>query len=159
MGSGTPESGEGASLGEQKAESRTSFCRGVAVLRWAKDFGGPRLRGTASGDAVPGGVRHRRVASRDSTVLGEQPSPNKECGRPVATAPPRTMSRLETCLAKIWEILLRPCGDEGRNTILGRSWCLRSWLVRTPRGVGLDLFRLSYILIFILEVAGYGCCP
>ncbi len=124
MGSGTPESREGAPLGEQKAESRTSFCRGVAVLRWAKDFGGPRLRGTAFGDAVPGGVWHRRVASRDSTVLREQPSPNKGCGTPVATAPPRTMSRLQTCVATDTEDVLRLCMGEGRNTMLRRGWSL-----------------------------------
>ena len=57
------------------------------------------LLGTASGDAVPGGVTHRRVAPRDSTVPREQPSPIKVCGTPVATAPPRTMSRLQSGVA------------------------------------------------------------
>jgi len=75
---------------------------------------------------VPGGVGHRRVAPRDSTVPREQPSPSKGCGTPVATAPPRTMSCLQPCVATNWEILLRPDVCEGRNTMLRRGRCASS---------------------------------
>ena len=69
---------------------------------------------------MPGGVTHRRVAPRDSTVPREQPSPIKVCGTPVATAPPRTMSRLQSGVATDYEILLRPGVGEGRNNVLKR---------------------------------------
>ena len=62
---------------------------------------------------MPGGVRHRRVAQGDSTVPREQPSRIKGCGTPVATAPSRTMSRLQPCFAIDREILLRPGVGEG----------------------------------------------
>ena len=76
------------------------------------------LLGTASGDAVPGGVTHRRVAPRDSTVPRQYPSPVSGCGTREATAPPRTMSRLQSCVATDWGILLRPGVGEGRNNLL-----------------------------------------
>jgi len=44
-------------------------------------------------------------------------------GTPVATAPSRTMSRLQPCVATNWEILLRPDVGEGRNTMLRGGWC------------------------------------
>ena len=72
---------------------------------------------------MPDGVRHRRVAQCDATVPREQPSPIKGCGTPVATAPPRSMSRLQPCVATNWEILLRPDVCEGRNTMLRSGWC------------------------------------
>ncbi len=75
---------------------------------------------------MPGGVRHRRVASRDSTVQRDQASPLKGCGTPVATAPSRTMSRLQPRVATHWEILLRPRVGEGRNTMLRRDRCASS---------------------------------
>ena len=40
-----------------------------------------------------------------------------------ATAPPRTVSRVQPCVATEWKILLRPDVDEGRNNVLKRSWC------------------------------------
>ena len=72
---------------------------------------------------MPGGVRHRRVAQFDSTVPREQPSPIKGCSTPVATVPPRTLSRLQPFVATDWKILLRPGVGEGRNNVLKRSWC------------------------------------
>ena len=42
---------------------------------------------------------------------------------PVATAPSRMMSLVQSCVAKDWEILLRPGVREGRNNVLKRSWC------------------------------------
>lgn len=66
---------------------------------------------------------HRRVAQRDSTVPREQPSPTKGCGTPVATASPRTVSRLQPRFAPDWEIMLCPGVGEGRNNVLKRSWC------------------------------------
>lgn len=71
---------------------------------------------------MPRRIRHRRVAQCDSTVPREQPSHIKGCGTPVATAPSRTMSRLQPPVATHWEILLRPCVSEGRNTMLRRGW-------------------------------------
>lgn len=71
---------------------------------------------------MPHGIRHRRVAQCDSTVPRDQPSPIKGCGTPVATAPPETVSRVQSCVATDWEILLRPCVSEGRNTMLRRGW-------------------------------------
>ncbi len=73
---------------------------------------------------MPGGVTHRRVAQCDSTVPREQLSPTKGCSRPVATAPPRTVSRLQPCVATERKILLRPGVGEGRNTTLRRGWCV-----------------------------------
>lgn len=58
-----------------------------------------------------GGVGHRRVARRDSTVPREQPSRFKGCGTLVATN---------------WDILLRPDVGEGRNTMLRGGWCASS---------------------------------
>ena len=72
---------------------------------------------------MPGGVRHRRVAQHDSTVPREQPSPIKECGTPVATVPPQTVSRLQSCVATDSEELLRPGVGEGHTTILRRGRC------------------------------------
>ncbi len=72
---------------------------------------------------MPGGVGHRRVAQCDSTVPRDQPSSFKGCGTPVATEPPRTVSRLQPCVAIERKILLRPGVGEGRNTVLKRSWC------------------------------------
>ena len=43
----------------------------------------------------------------------------------MATAPPRTVSRLQSGVATDWEILLRPDVGEGRNTMLRRGWCGR----------------------------------
>ena len=45
-------------------------------------------------------------------------------GTPVATAPPRTLSRVEPCVATDSEGLLRPRLGEGRNTMLRRGWCV-----------------------------------
>ena len=69
---------------------------------------------------MPHGVRHRRVAQRDSTVPREPPSPIKGCGTPVATAPSRTMSRLQPGVATNRGIQLRTGVGEGRNTMLKR---------------------------------------
>src|SRR5574337_1810786 len=33
------------------------------------------------------------------------------------------MSRLQSCVATDWEILLRPRVGEGRNTMVRRGWC------------------------------------
>jgi hypothetical protein len=75
---------------------------------------------------VPGGVRHRRVAQRASTVSSEQPSPIKGCGTPMATAPPRKVSRVQVGVATDWDILLRPDVGEGRNNVLRRGRCAYS---------------------------------
>lgn len=72
---------------------------------------------------MPGGARHRRVAQCDSTVPRDQPSPFKGCGTPAATAPPRTVSHLQPCVAIERKILLRPGVGEGRSNVLKRSWC------------------------------------
>lgn len=40
----------------------------------------------------------------------------------MATAPSRTVSRLQSCVATDWEILLRPRVGEGRNTMVRRVW-------------------------------------
>ena len=53
----------------------------------------------------------------------ERPLHIKGCGTPMATAPSRTMSRWQPCLATDREILLRPDVGEGRNNVLKRSWC------------------------------------
>lgn len=42
------------------------------------------------------------------------------CGTREATAPPRTVSRLQSCVATDWGILLRPGVGEGRNNVLKR---------------------------------------
>lgn len=47
----------------------------------------------------------------------------KGCGTPVATAPPRTMSRLQSCVATDREILLRPYVGEGRNNVFRSGRC------------------------------------
>ncbi len=75
---------------------------------------------------MPGGVRHRRVASRDSTVPREHPSHIKGCGAPVATAPSRTMSRLQPRVATDSEDGLRPVVGEGRNPMLRGGCCASS---------------------------------
>jgi len=72
---------------------------------------------------VPRGVTHRCVAQCGLTVPRDQPSPIKGCGTPVATAPLRTMSRLQSRVATERKILLRPDVGEGRNNVLKRSWC------------------------------------
>ena len=72
---------------------------------------------------MPRGVEHRRVARRDSTVRRQEPSPIRGCGTPVATAPPRTVSRLQPFVATDSEGLLRPRLGDGRNTMLRSSWC------------------------------------
>ena len=41
----------------------------------------------------------------------------------MATAPSRTMSRLQPRVATDWKILLRPGVGEGRNTVLRRGRC------------------------------------
>ena len=87
-------------------EALTKVCR---AAEWRTNVCG----GTASGDAVPGGVWHRPVAQRNSTVQSEQPSPINGCGTPVAAAPPRTVSRLQSCVVTDWEILLRPAWVRG----------------------------------------------
>lgn len=75
---------------------------------------------------MPGGVTRRRAAQCDSTVPREQPSLIMGCGTPVAIAPPRTMSRLQPCVATEWEILLRPDVGEERNRMLRRGCCASS---------------------------------
>ena len=72
---------------------------------------------------MPDGVRHRRVAQCDSTVPRDESSLIKGCGTPEATAPPRTVSRVQSCVATDWEILLRPDVGEGRNMVLRRGRC------------------------------------
>lgn len=72
---------------------------------------------------MPGGVRHRRVAQCDWTVRRAHPLPITGCGTPVATAPPRTVSRLQSCVATDMENLLRPDVGEERNNVLKMSWC------------------------------------
>ena len=62
---------------------------------------------------MPDGARHRRVAQGDSTEPREHLSPIKGCGTPEATAPPRTVSRVQSCVATDWEILLRSDVREG----------------------------------------------
>ena len=51
----------------------------------------PRICGTASGDAVPHGVRHRRSARRGPTVRRQELSPIKGSGTPKGT--PRTIPK------------------------------------------------------------------
>lgn len=81
----------------------------------------PHILGTALGDAVPGEVGHRRVAQCDPTVPRENSRrPSKGCSTPVATVPPRTLSRLQPFVATDWKILLRPGVGEGRNNVLKR---------------------------------------
>ena len=41
----------------------------------------------------------------------------------MATAPPRTVSRVQPFVATDWDILLRPGVGEGRNTMLRRGRC------------------------------------
>lgn len=48
------------------------------------------------------------------------------CGTPVATAPPRTVSRVQSGEATDYEILLRPDVGEGRNRMLRRGCCASS---------------------------------
>lgn len=97
---------------------------------------GIALHTSLSGDFASQSLRHRvrrrRArwspapscrATRLDRAPREHPSPIKECGTPVATAPSRTMSRLQPCVATDWEILLRPRVGEGRNTMLKRGRC------------------------------------
>lgn len=72
---------------------------------------------------MPGGVWHRRVARCDSTVPRQYPSPVRGCGTPVATAPPRTVSRVQARVATNRDILLRPGLGEGHNNVLKRGRC------------------------------------
>ena len=46
--------------------------------------------------------------------------PSGGCGTPVATAPPRTVSRVQARVATNRDILLRPGVGEGRNNVLKR---------------------------------------
>ncbi len=107
-------------------EALTKVCR---AAEWRTNVCG----GTASRDAVPGEVWHRRVARCDATMPRQYPSPVRGCGTPVATAPPRTVSRVQACVATDWGILLRPGVGEGRNTMVKRgrcaSWCLSPLMV------------------------------
>jgi hypothetical protein len=48
----------------------------------------------------------------------EHPLPIKACGTLEAIAPPRTVSRVQSCVTTGWEILLRPRLGEGRNNVL-----------------------------------------
>jgi hypothetical protein len=68
-----------------------------------------RLGGTASGDAVPGGVRHRRVAQCDSTVPREQPSPIKGCSTPVASVPPDAVTLAAVCSYRLEDSVAPRC--------------------------------------------------
>lgn len=85
---------------------------------------------------MPSGVGHRRVARRDSIVRRGHPLPIKVCGTPVATAPPRTVSRMQSCVATDSEGLLRPCVGEGaqhdveKRLVCESDVCGRSWSVR-----------------------------
>jgi len=72
---------------------------------------------------VPSGVRHRRVAQSDSTVPRDEPSPIKGRGTPVATAPSRTVSRVQSRVGTDWEILLRPDVGEGRYNVFRGGRC------------------------------------
>jgi hypothetical protein len=69
------------------------------------------------------GVRHRRPARRGSTVRRQELSAIRGCGAPVATAPPRSVSRVQSCMATYSECLLRPRVGEGRDTMLRRGRC------------------------------------
>jgi hypothetical protein len=66
---------------------------------------------------------HRRVAQREPTVRRQKPSPIRGCGTPVATAPPQTVSRLQSGMATDSEDRLHPSVVEGRNTMLRRGRC------------------------------------
>jgi hypothetical protein len=89
---------------------------------------------------TPSAATHRRQrhrVRRRRAIWGQPPSSratrldsvktiavtHQGCGTPVATAPSRTMSRLQSCVAIDWEILLRPRVGEGRNTMLRRGRC------------------------------------
>lgn len=54
------------------------------------------------------------------------------CGTPVATASPRMMSRLQSCVATDREILLHPDVGEGRNYMLRRGRCASPRCVAVP---------------------------
>ena len=62
-------------------------------------------------------------ATRADRAETKAPSPIKGCGTPVATAPSRTMSRVQSCVATDSGGLLRPRVGEGRNHMLRRGRC------------------------------------
>ena len=82
------------------------------------------MQGTRDSAHGPRQIEHRRPAQRGSTVPREQLSPIKECGTPVATAPPQTVSHLQPFVATDWDDPLRPRVGEGRNTMLRRDRCV-----------------------------------
>ncbi len=63
----------------------------------------------------------------------DRASPIRGCGTPVATAPPRTVSRLQPFVATDPEDVLRPCVGEGATPVCGRGW----WVGRVGVAVGL----------------------
>ena len=72
---------------------------------------------------MPGGVRHSRIARRDSTVLRQRPSSIKGCGHARGNRATETVSRLQSFVATDSEDVLRPSVGEGRNI------CVRKRLV------------------------------
>ena len=52
----------------------------------------------------------------------------------MATAPPRTVSRLQSCVATDWEILLRPGVGEGRNNLLTKRSVRKSAVCEAIHG-------------------------
>ena len=74
-------------------------------LKTPCQLGAPSLRG----------ARPDRAESTSVAIRG--------CGTPKATALPRTVSRVQSCVATDSDILLRPCVSEGRNTVLRRGRC------------------------------------
>jgi len=75
---------------------------------------------------TPCQVESGTVVSHTATrPCGENIRAHQGCGTPVATAPPRTVSRLQPRVATDSEDVLRPGVGEGRNNMLGRGRCTR----------------------------------
>ncbi len=72
---------------------------------------------------TPCQVKSGTVVSHDATRPCRDNTRRPGCGTPVATAPPRTVSRVQACVATNRDILLRPGLGEGRNTVLKRGRC------------------------------------
>ena len=62
--------------------------------------------------------RATRLDRAESTSVAHQ-----GCGTPLATAPPRTVSRPQSFVTTDWDIQLRPNAGEGRNTMVKRGRC------------------------------------
>ena len=126
-----------------KAECRTSFCRGIPGLGWARGFGSHAAE--APRPETQCHVKSGTVVSRNANRPCRKNSrrPLGGVARPWAPAPPQTASRVQSFVATDSNGLLRPCVGDGRNTVLRRGRCaspvfeaVRGWLGCSPQDRG-----------------------